>query len=114
MKREIIIGASMLLGFGLAVMPEAAEARHHSAKYTITDRQVSLEKKVDSAYAANQLTLKETDNLKGKLKWVKDEEQKMKDKNGGKLSYKDKTTLERSLNGISEKLQKKMLEKRVQ
>lgn len=114
MKREIIIGASILLGLGLAAMPDSAEARRHLAKYSLTDRQVSLEKKVDGAFAANQLTLKESDDLKGRLKWVKDEEQKMKDKNGGKLSYKDKTTLERSLNGISEKLQKKMLDKRVQ
>ncbi len=91
-------------------MGNSVEAR----KYTIYDRQVALEKKIDKAYKDNQLTLKEADNLKGKIKSVKEEEEKMKNKNGGKLSYEDNTTLEKDLNKISDKLHRKMLDKRAE
>jgi len=84
----------------------------HAKKYTIYDREVALERKIESAYKANQLTLKEADGLKAKIKDIKDDEQKMKDKNGGKLSYENMHDVENSLNKVSEKLQKKQLEKR--
>lgn len=38
----------------------------------------------------------------------------MKDKNGGKLGIEDTTSLEKSLNKISVKLNQKMLDKRTQ
>lgn len=107
MKKNIVITLSLIAAFAVSPVVQAK-------KYTISDREVSLEKKVDAAYKANQLTLKEADNLKSKLSDVKDEEVKMKQKNGGKLSYENLTKLEKDLNKISEKLQHKMLEKRVQ
>ena len=112
MKKKIVIASILLLGSSLALIPsgEAKRVRAHQ-EYTVSDRQVSLEKKIDTAYKDNQLTLQEADDLRGKIKKVKDKEQKMKDNNGGKLSYSDKTTLEKSLNSVSEKLHKKMLEK---
>lgn len=107
MKTSAMLALSLVVA--CAVSP-AAQAR----KYTIYDRQVVLERKIDSAFRANQLTLKEADSLKDKLKNVKEEEQRMKQKNGGKLSYENQTSLERDLNKISEKLHKKELEKRTQ
>ncbi len=84
----------------------------HAKTYTVQDRQVALGKKIDQAYKTNHLTLKEADSLKSKLKDVKDNEQKFKDQNGGQLSVKDTTSLEKDLNKISSKLHKQMLEKR--
>ncbi len=107
MKTNSIFALALIVAF--AISP-CAQAR----KYSIYDRQVSLEREIKRAYKANQLTLKEADNLKSKLQDVKEEEQKMKDKNGGKLSYENTTSIEKDLNKISEKLQKKMLDKRVQ
>jgi hypothetical protein len=106
MKTNSIFALSLVIAF--AVSP-CAQAK----KYSVYDREVSLERKIDSAYKANQLTLKEADSLKDKIKGVKEDEQKMKDKNGGKLSYENVTDLEKELNKVSEKLHKKQLEKRV-
>src|SRR5271156_3044692 len=102
MKTNGIFALSLVIAF--AVSP-CVQAR----KYTIYDREVSLEKKIDTAYKANQLTLKEADSLKKKIQDVKETEQTMKDKNGGKLGIEDTTTLEKSLNKISVKLNQKML-----
>lgn len=115
MNNKIVLVYSMLLGLGLILMPPMQARKHvHPEKYTISDREVALERKINSAFAANQLTVQEADDLRGKLKKIKDKEQKMKDENGGRLTYPNSTTLEKSLNSISEKLQKKQLEKRVQ
>ena len=107
MKLNALFALALVVAF---VASPIAQAH----KYTITDREVALERKIDSAYKANQLTLKEVDNLKDKIKSVKENEQKMKDKNGGKLSYENNTSLEKDLNKISDKLHTKMLDKRVQ
>lgn len=61
MKTNGIFALSLVIAF--AISP-CAQAR----KYTIYDREVSLEKKIDTAYKANQLTLKEADSLKKKIK----------------------------------------------
>jgi hypothetical protein len=113
MKKTFILAASLLLGAGLVMMPPVQARHHYSKKVTITDRQVELTQKIDKAYKDNELTLKESDDLKGKLQKIKESEDEMKTKNGGKLSYADENTLEKSLNSVSEKLQKKMLAKRI-
>lgn len=83
-------------------------------KWTVTQRQERLSSEIDSAYRANQLTLKEADKLKGEVLRIAEREQKMKVKNGGKLSYENTNDLEKDLNSLSVKLHKKVLEKRVQ
>ena len=116
MKKKIIFASALLLGTILITAPMEAKRKHPNPSnepYTVTDREVSLDKKINDAYDANQLTLQEADDLRGKMKKIKDKEQKMKDKNGGKLSYGDNNSLEKSLNDVSTKLHKKMLEKRV-
>jgi hypothetical protein len=83
-------------------------------KWTVTQRQEKLSSEVDAAYKANQLTLQEADGLKQDSMKISQKEEKMKVKNGGKLSYPDENQLEKDLNKLSLKLHKKVLEKRVQ
>lgn len=111
MKKPIIYLALLI---AMTASASTVEARKHTKPYTITDREEILAKKIDVAYKDNQLTLKEQKNLQDKLDRVRTDEQKMKDKNGGKLSYKDQTSLEKELNSISTKLHGKMLDKRVE
>jgi hypothetical protein len=82
-------------------------------KWTVTQRQEALLKEIESDYKANQLTLAERDDLKEQRQKIVDREKSMKDKNGGKLSYEDNRKLEKDLNNLSIKLQKKVLAKRV-
>lgn len=81
--------------------------------YTITDRQVELRNKVEASFKANELTQKEQTKLIGDLDSVDASIVKMKEKNGGKLSYKDEGKLEKSLNRVSLTLSKYGLKKRV-
>lgn len=107
MKTNGIFALSLVVAFAISPCVQAR-------KYTIYDREVSLERKINAAYKANQLTLKEADGMKNKLKDIKEDEQNMKSKNGGKLSYENMNDIEKDLNKVSNKLNKKMLEKRVQ
>ena len=83
-------------------------------KLTVYDRQVALKKEVDRAQSGKELTLKEADGFREKLDKVNEKKEKMIEKNGGKLSYKDEQKVEKWLNGISVDIQKKRLAKRIQ
>ncbi|MBN9394870.1 MAG: hypothetical protein J0H83_06470 [Candidatus Melainabacteria bacterium] len=110
MKRlTVALLAGMLLA-GQFALSSPAEAR----KLTITQRQNILKQKINTAQRRGDLTLKEANHLRDDLRDVYDREAKMRDKNGGKLSYKNITDIEKDLNRISVKIQKKGLEKRVQ
>lgn len=82
-------------------------------QWTITQRQVALTREVDAGLKANELTLKEANKLRDRLADVVARGEKMKAKNGGKLSYEDEGKLEKDLNGISDDIHKKKLQKRV-
>ena len=82
-------------------------------KYTVTQRQDALLKEIQADYKANQLTLEEKNDLVAQRQKIVDRENSMKQKNGNKLSYEDDRKLEKDLNSLSEKLQKKVLAKRV-
>jgi hypothetical protein len=116
MKKRTIIAWALLAGmmFTVSAPADARKKAHSNEPYSIADREAMLDRKIDTAYNDNQLTLQEADDLRSKMKKTRDKEQKMKDKNGGKLSYSDNTSLEKSLNDVSNKLHKKMLDKRVQ
>jgi hypothetical protein len=102
----VLATAFMLNG---AVAPGMAASKN----WTVTERQEALSKDIDKAYKANQLTLKERDDLKSQHQKISDRMSSMQKKNGGKLSYDDNRKLEKDFNGLSVKLQKKILEKRV-
>jgi hypothetical protein len=91
-----------------------ATAPAEAKKWTVTQRQQALSMEIDKAFRTNQLTLKEADGLKREVIKITNREQKMRSKNGGKLSYEDDNQLEKDLNDVSVKLHKKQLEKRVQ
>jgi len=110
LNRYPAIGAMLVSLLIITASNSSFAARH----WTITQRQQALLAEINTARKHNQLTLKETNSLIDEQKKIVDKEQSMKDKNGGKLSQKDMTSLERSLNDLSNKLHKKVLEKRVQ
>src|SRR5262245_6981455 len=93
----------------LALIPCAAQAKN----WTITQRQDAQRKMIDAAQKSNELTLKEADALRHRLDKIQTAEIKMKSANGGQLSYKDKAKLEKDLNGVSLRIQKYKLKKRV-
>jgi hypothetical protein len=100
---------SAMLTFSGCVLAPSSSAR----PWTITDRENTLKQKIYSSYKANQLTLKERDSLLEQRDKIVAREKAMKDKNGGRLSYADASKLEKELNSLSERLQKKVLEKRL-
>ncbi len=101
----------MLVSLLMITSTSATFAAHH---WTVTQRQQALLSEINSAHRHNQLTLKEFNDLTEEQQKIVSKEQSMKDKNGGKLSQKDLTTLERNLNDLSNKIHKKVLDKRVQ
>jgi len=106
-------------GLGLAVMAivggtalaPLAQARQH--KFTITDRIETLSAKVNAGQKSGELTLKEADKLRNQLADVNSRIDKDKSKNGGKLSYASENKIEKDLNDVSVKLNKKELAKRI-
>jgi hypothetical protein len=94
-----------VLFFGMST----AEAR----KVTITQRQQMIVAKIASSERSGELTKDEAISLKNEDAKITEKITVMKNKNGGKLSYADINQIEKDLNKLSEKLQKKSLDKRV-
>ncbi|MBS1992396.1 MAG: hypothetical protein JSS83_17855 [Cyanobacteria bacterium SZAS LIN-3] len=88
-----------------------AEARARQ-KYTITTRINALSAKVARGQRSGELTLKEADSLRDDLNHINDKIDRYKSKNGGKLSYANQNTIEKDLNKVSLRVQKKELSKR--
>jgi hypothetical protein len=105
---------SSTLAVAVAALVALSLSPAQAKKWTVTQRQEKLSIEIDRAFKANQLTLDEADGMKKEAAKIATKEEKMKSKNGGKLSYSDDTELEKELNKLSVKLHKKMLEKRVQ
>lgn len=108
----VCILAIVAIACGTSNIP-SADAAPKKKVYTIYDRQVELRKKVEKAFKANELTEKEMGKLNGQLDDINADVDKMKAKNGGKLSYADEGKLEKRLNKVSLSLQKYELTKRV-
>jgi predicted transglutaminase-like cysteine proteinase len=110
-KAVMVMVAAAVLGASSLIQASPVSAR--SAHYTITQRQVQLTREVNAGLKANELTLKEATKLRERMTDVNSSISKMKEKNGGKLSYKDQGKVEKSLNSISVDMQKEKLQKRV-
>jgi len=82
-------------------------------EWTVTDRQVELNKEIDAGEKASELTAMEAAKLREKSGKVTVRIDKMKAKNGGKLSYEDNNKIEADLNKLSLAIQKDKLNKRV-
>lgn len=105
---------AMLLVFAVfEVAPQSSEARTRT-KLTITQRHDILKAKINRMQKANELTVKEANNLRDDANDIWEKVSRMKSKNGGKLSYKNIDEIEKDLNGLSTSIHKKALEKRVE
>ena len=104
MKTRIIVLTALSLAALNVFHVDSASAK--SKKYTITQRQEALNAKVTKGEKNNELTKKEADKFRDRLSDVTDHIAKAKEKNGGKLSYKDEGKIEKSLNGISVDVEK--------
>ena len=82
-------------------------------KWTITQRQVEEQKRISSGEKSGELTKKKQLIRRSDMSDLAARIDKMKSKNGGKLSYKDEGKIEKSLNDVTLKIEKKKLEKRV-
>lgn len=109
MSRKLIVASLALLVLQTCAMGVDARPRH----YTITQRQNELSMRIRRGERANELTAKEAAHLREDIADVKDREARMRSKNGGKLSYKDMSKIEKDLNDISVALHKKELNKRI-
>lgn len=98
---------------GLLLMQVIVLEPMEAKNITITERQEILMKKINQGEKSGELTLKEAEALRNESNKITEKQTKMKDKNGGKLSYADITKIEKELNKLSLKIQKKGLEKRV-
>ena len=107
MRYVISLSAILLLVQAISIAPSQAR------KYTITQRQVKLSRKIDAGLRSNQLTLNEANDLRKELDGFLNKESAMKADNGGRLTYINLKTLEGKLNKLSDRLQKKELAKRV-
>jgi len=106
MKRALIVLAAASLLIGLA---SSSQAR----KWTIYERQVAEQKRINGGEHSGELTKKEADGLRDDMSDIANRISKMKDKNGGKISYSDEGKLEKNLNKVTLKIEKLRLEKRV-
>jgi peptidoglycan hydrolase CwlO-like protein len=105
--------AAALLTLSLAVsltLPNAATA---ARKWTITQRIEAEQSRINKGEKSGELTKKEADDLRGTISDINTKIGKMKEKNAGKLSYKDEGKIEKQLNGVTVKYTKLSLEKRV-
>ena len=109
MNQATLAATIAALLFSISAGCFQAEAR----KWTITQREVEEQKRINSGEKANELTKKEAADLRGDMADIASRIDKMKSKNGGKLSYKDEGKIEKSLNDVTLKMEKKKLEKRV-
>jgi hypothetical protein len=108
MKKVIAILCCGMIALGAVSRLPAVAGK----KWTVTERQVELRKKVANGQKNNELTLKESEKLTSRLDKIAADIEKYKSKNGGKLSYKDEGKIEKRLNSISVDLQKCELNKR--
>lgn len=83
------------------------------ARYTISQRQNILLKKINRAERSGDLTHKEAVSLRNKRSDIIAMEARMRNRNNGKLSYADINKVENELNKLSLRIQKKALAKRV-
>ena len=110
MKNRIVLIAILGLAALACSDPSFAKSKH----WTIFERQQALSQKVERGQKSMELTLKESNGFRDRLKSVNERIAKMKSKNAGKLSYSDEGKVEKTLNHISIDIDKTELNKRVQ
>lgn len=105
-RAMITIAMSALLFAGAYFSPLSAEAK----KWTVTQRVEKLSKEIDEGRSANELTTKQVDSLKKMVDEIKTRMEKMKNKNGGKLSVPDTKSLHDDMTNLSVKIYKQRMD----
>lgn len=100
----LMIASLLSLSFALAQLPCLAK------KWTVTERIEKLSSDIDAGRKANELTVKQVDTLKKMVADINEKIEKMKAKNGGKLSVPDTKKLHDQMTGLSVKLLKMQLD----
>jgi hypothetical protein len=99
MKSKTALTLAGLLTVFLVCSPLAADAK----KWTVTERLVKISKEIDEGRIGNELTVKQVEDLKKEVADIKDRMEKMKTKNGNKLSIPDTNKVHKELNDLSVK-----------
>lgn len=79
-------------------------------KWTVTQRVEKLSAEIDQGRKANELTVKQVEQLKGMCSDITERMAKMKEKNGNKLSVPDTKKLHDDMTDISVKMLKMRLD----
>ena len=105
--KQLSVGiiSSMLAGaFLLAPLPTLAK------KWTVTERIEKLSKEIDEGRTANELTTRQVETLKTMVTNVTERMDKMKVRNGGKLSVPDTKKLHDDMTNLSVKIYRQRLD----
>lgn len=79
-------------------------------KWTVTERLQKLSSEIDEGRRANELTVKQVESLKTSILSLKDKMEKMKSRNGNKLSLPDTKKLHGDMTDLSVKILRMRLE----
>ncbi|HEY9785353.1 MAG TPA: hypothetical protein V6D17_08125 [Candidatus Obscuribacterales bacterium] len=101
---SVFLAGSLLAGIAVSPLPALAK------KWTVTERIEKLSKEIDEGRQANELTVAQVESLKKTVASIKDKMEKMKAKNGGKLSVPDTKKLHDEMTGLSVKITKTRLD----
>ncbi len=106
MKRTLSLTIACSIALVSFLMPTEVLAK----KWTVTQRIEKLSKEIDEGRKANELTTKQVDALKKMVVDITGKMDKMKVKNGGKLSIPDTKKLHDEITDLSVKIYKQRLE----
>lgn len=95
MRSKTALAMAGILSLFLVCAPADAK------KWTVTQRLEKISKEIDEGRSANELTTKQVEDLKKDIADVKERMEKMKEKNGGKLSIPDTNKVHKELNELS-------------
>ena len=101
MKNRVLLAVTVtaMLSLTLILAPQAAMAK----RWTVTQRIEKLSAEIDEGRKSNELTVKQVETLKKSVADIKEKMDKMKAKNGDKLSVPDTKKLHDDMTDLSVK-----------
>lgn len=106
MRKSAVLG----LSFALLVSAALATTPAFAKKWTVTERITKLSNEIDEGRKANELTTSQVEALKKSVDSIKNKMDKMKEKNGNKLSLPDTRKLHDEMTNLSVKIYRQRLE----
>ena len=105
MRNGAVLAAAVMLSMLLALSPLPSFAK----KWTVTEHLEHISRDIEEGRKANELTVKQVEGLKQDVVSIQAKMEKMKQKNGGKLSIPDTKKLHQDLTDLSVKTLKTRL-----